>query len=59
MTLVEQSKAMFLLLFIHCLLMPPSFSLGLCLVRVYYALLSVVPSFVIISLEKGELVALF
>ena len=58
MTSDERSKAMVLLLLIHGLLLPPSFSFGdLCSVIVYCALLIVVPSSVIISLEKRELVA--
>ena len=59
MTSDERSKAMVLLLMIHCLLLPPSVSFGdLCSVLVYCALLNVVSSSVIISLEKRELVAL-
>ena len=52
MTSVERSKAMVLFLLIHCLLLPHRFDGDLCLVLVYCALLSVVPSFVIISLER-------
>ena len=59
MTSADHSKAVVLLL-IHCLLLPPLFCRGLCLVPVLLCItyISVISSLAVISLGKREMVTL-